>query len=219
MMGFLFFLYAGIEMELFLRNLHKLRSRLNLAPIQIPIAQIPTLKVEFPTSEPSQVDHSAVFQDMESIFKNLKQVDPNDDASRYIVNAAILFIYRDQAILVQEPKGKWMLPGGQRNRPETPWEAAVREFNEETGFYLDTKQLLFAKYFDYRGTNRLKPPHTRIFVVGSRQPFGVYNPATIENQETVDLKYVSVHDLLAGLYDAELRNSNKFSLRFLRKLL
>ena len=56
------------------------------------------------------------------------------------MGAAIAFVdERDRVLLLQRSKavdnaGLWSLPGGHAERGERPWQTAVRETREETGF-------------------------------------------------------------------------------------
>jgi hypothetical protein len=57
-----------------------------------------------------------------------------------IKNASIIVVTGrnyDRVLMVRDRKNKiWMFPGGKIDKEEEPWEAAKREFEEETGFEL-----------------------------------------------------------------------------------
>ncbi|MDB5085869.1 MAG: hypothetical protein JWN30_2755 [Bacilli bacterium] len=49
---------------------------------------------------------------------------------------------KEQVLLLQKPsRGWWVAPGGKVEAGETPYEAVIREFREETGLRLQTPQL------------------------------------------------------------------------------
>jgi 8-oxo-dGTP pyrophosphatase MutT (NUDIX family) len=50
-----------------------------------------------------------------------------------IKNVAIVIKHNSYILFVQNPKGKFMLPGGNIERGEKPWNAIKREWQEETG--------------------------------------------------------------------------------------
>lgn len=57
---------------------------------------------------------------------------------------------------------EWGFPKGRpRNRSETPFECAIREFREETGLYLDHTRPLFEDPYveEFRGSNNVKYRH------------------------------------------------------------
>ncbi|MCE7987712.1 MAG: NUDIX domain-containing protein [Caldilinea sp. CFX5] len=66
-------------------------------------------------------------------------------------------VFRDEAVLVvQDPDGRHILPGGRREADESYSETASREVLEETGWQVTIGPLLGFKHF-YRLTP--KPPH------------------------------------------------------------
>ncbi|WP_397448166.1 NUDIX hydrolase [Pseudomonas sp. NA-150] len=56
----------------------------------------------------------------------------------------------DRILYVRKPKSKWTLPGGKIEIGETPFEAAVRELEEETGLLAD--DLIFLARFEMGDT-------------------------------------------------------------------
>jgi len=55
---------------------------------------------------------------------------------------AIIFDNRDRVLLcLREDLGIWNLPGGGAERGESPWEAVVREVEEETGLEVEVERL------------------------------------------------------------------------------
>ena len=56
---------------------------------------------------------------------------------------AIIFDGRDEALLcLREDLNIWNLPGGRVERGEAPWEAVVREVEEETGLVVHVERLV-----------------------------------------------------------------------------
>jgi hypothetical protein len=127
-----------------------------------------------------------------------------------IKNAAILLFTGknlDRVVMVRDANNKqWMIPGGKidylkkQNRWETPFEAAVREFREETGFRRGNKNKQLDAFL-YNRTNFIKferkyrntgEPHTAIYIGQTKMKFPTYNRNTVKDHETDNLLYVCV---------------------------
>jgi len=189
-------------MDGFQGNINELRARARIENVPLESISLPPI---FDRVTPARIPN------VSDMFKKLSE-DPETQVPT-IKNAAILLLNdNNEVMLVQVTKsGNWTLPGGRIDPYETPWVAALREFMEETTFVLDTTAIQFKKYFDYG-----RSPHTRIYVIGTSQTFGAYDPSKVDREETCALKYVPVRKLLNGDYAAELRRCNTESIRALR---
>ena len=111
-----------------------------------------------------------------------------------IKNACIaLFCINQKQIkiyLIQLKNNLWDLPGGKinRNKKENSFNAALREFKEETGFYLKKNKMYFSSI--KWGT----PPHTRIYYHTSTC-INKLNFKFKPNNETKDGKWFDVNNL------------------------
>jgi 8-oxo-dGTP diphosphatase len=56
-------------------------------------------------------------------------------------NSAFAIIRRGDRVLLVKSEGRWKLPGGRLKPRENPWEAAVREVDEETGLHASIQGL------------------------------------------------------------------------------
>jgi 8-oxo-dGTP pyrophosphatase MutT (NUDIX family) len=66
--------------------------------------------------------------------------------------AAVVVNDQDEILLVRSPRRGWEMPGGQVERGETPYEAALREVLEESG--IEVTILGFAGVFHNVGNDR-----------------------------------------------------------------
>lgn len=109
-------------------------------------------------------------------------------------NAAIIFITpTNRIIMVRDSKNKqWMLPGGERNRGETDFECALREFHEETSCKINTKYITNNNSVIILHRNGST---TRIFIINSTQKFPKYDMTKVHNGETDNLHYISLNSL------------------------
>jgi 8-oxo-dGTP pyrophosphatase MutT (NUDIX family) len=142
-----------------------------------------------------------------------------------VKNAAIVFITpTNRTILVKmalgKDRGKWALPGGQIDPGETPLEAALREFMEETSLTIDQSQITEVQDYHVRGYSTL------IFIIKSTQRFGPYNKRAVKNKETDALVYISIAHLSDLVFHQrpwgdvkELRNFETFRRLFVNKLI
>ena len=114
-----------------------------------------------------------------------------------IKNAAIMLFVNNSAnvVFVKDTNThKWMLPGGKIDATESPWAAAVREFNEETGEKLpaNLKEENFKPY-DYKHNIN----YTRIFIGKTKTNCPIFNEANIHNKETDKLECRLLSDVIA----------------------
>ena len=85
---------------------------------------------------------------------------------------------------------KWMLPGGQIDRGESPIKAMKREFKEETGFSFP--EGLRLEEFNYRN-------HTLIYIGKYNDTFPVFNQSkTKRPYETDMVAYARLDPLING---------------------
>jgi 8-oxo-dGTP pyrophosphatase MutT (NUDIX family) len=114
----------------------------------------------------------------------------------WCVPTVLVYALRDDQVLVmhreQEPNaGLWVAPGGKIEPGESPYETALREFAEETGFEADALQL--------RGVCTLVPFLKQqpwfLFVYVTATFRGTLNPGS----EAGELTWVSLSEYLAEL--------------------
>jgi len=92
-------------------------------------------------------------------------------------------IYKGSTVLVQDLSGKWSLPGGRIDPGETPWKAAAREREEETGSKPPCMTNL--RSYDYHD-------HTRIYI-GHSKKWGTSKFK--KNSEIQSIKIVKLTDI------------------------
>lgn len=110
-------------------------------------------------------------------------------------NAAIFFITNnDQIIFVRDAKDKkWMVPGGGREKHESDFECALREFREETSFNIEPEyfitpiETVLITHRNYKTT--------RLYIIRSNQTFLNYDTNKVLNKETDKLFYLKINDL------------------------
>jgi len=109
-----------------------------------------------------------------------------------IKNACILLTNSIGRILcVQLNNGLWTIPGGKIDKGESPWNAAVREFIEETGNNLpDLREGKVFTSYDYHA-------HTRIYIGNTSTPDLIFNIRNT-NGETLQLAYITPEDIFSG---------------------
>ena len=125
----------------------------------------------------------------------------NDSVDTNIINAVlILHILNGDIIMVKEMSSmSWMLPVASLVQNETPLNAAIRKFNEETSYIIDKSKLqLPIEYHDSIYLNNL----TRFFKVKTTQVFGSIDPNKINNISINKIKlnipnanYFNIHNL------------------------
>jgi len=117
-----------------------------------------------------------------------------------IKNASIIVVTGrnyDRVLMVRgaprtRDQGKWMFPGGKIDRGEEPWEAAKREFEEETGFELPrlNGDNATGKLYEFIRTHRNKnKTQTKIFLGFASHSdrndlHNEYNQRKVKNNET-----------------------------------
>jgi 8-oxo-dGTP pyrophosphatase MutT (NUDIX family) len=112
----------------------------------------------------------------------------------------LLFTESDQVMLVKSTQdNKWMSPGGHIDGDETPLDAMIREFKEETGFDLPKTQTL--KSYDYN-------KHTRIYYGVASHQFPKFEiTKTKKPYEVSEIKYVLYKDIFDYDLKTYVRNS------------
>lgn len=109
-------------------------------------------------------------------------------------NAAIIFITPTNRVLLvrSSGSGKWGVPGGKRERRESDFECALREFREETGFVINpvefTSPVISRIRFHRNGSK------TNIFIIRSSQRFPDFDPK-LGDGEIEALHYLDLDDL------------------------
>jgi len=104
-------------------------------------------------------------------------------------NAAVIFIINDRIIFVRDAKDKkWMVPGGGREKLESDFECALREFREETSFNIEPEYFInpivtvLLRHRNYKTT--------RLYIIHSNQIFLNYDTNKVLNKETDKLFYL-----------------------------
>ena len=115
-------------------------------------------------------------------------------------NSAIVLKKNNKILLLKERRGYWVTPGGGRNRGERPWDAAKREYKEETNN--DLPYCYTIERFDFLRYN------TNIYVCQTNRSV-FYS----QNNETYKAKWVSVSDIVNDTHNTlNIRRSNKATL-------
>lgn len=83
----------------------------------------------------------------------LHSAPPSDE---FITSVRAVVLRGDTVLVVQDPDGRHILPGGRREAGESYTETAIREVLEETGWQVTIGPLLGVRHFDYLTP---KPPH------------------------------------------------------------
>lgn len=83
------------------------------------------------------------------LFAETVYLDPPKDFRKHIEVAACFYEYDGKVLFLlrnpNKPQGStWGIPGGKIDKGETPKQAVVREFYEETGLTLDSDHLQYA---------------------------------------------------------------------------
>jgi 8-oxo-dGTP pyrophosphatase MutT (NUDIX family) len=110
-------------------------------------------------------------------------------------NAAVIFITsNDRIIFVRDAKDKkWMVPGGCREKSESDFECALREFREETSFNIEPE--FFIKPVESILLTHRNYKTTRLYIIHSNQTFLNYDTNKVLNKETDKLFYLKIDDL------------------------
>lgn len=116
-------------------------------------------------------------------------------------NASILFINnKNQVLLVRIKSSKlWSLPGGKKDADETDFDAASREFTEETTFDIVDRDIYKKRAFFYGKNSK----HTMVYVCNTNQIFDLveYDPKQVKDNETDSINYINMHDLRDVVYN------------------
>lgn len=126
----------------------------------------------------------------------------NDLTGGTIKNVAIVIKKNDKILFVREKnkKSSLMLPGGQINSGERPWDAIKREWGEETGIKFPTQRQanIVDEPFNYHG-------HTLIFFGNSNEETSFYSfnkDRILKPGETVGIEWKT--------YDYVVRHTDEF---------
>lgn len=96
----------------------------------------------------------------------------------------ILMVYIEQAT-----RKFWTLPGGGIEEGETPEQACIREFKEETGLNVESERFLF----EYVSQRTNKTSKTSCFLLRIKDDYNNlklgYDPEKLDNQELKDIKW------------------------------
>ncbi|MBI4146010.1 NUDIX domain-containing protein [Candidatus Woesearchaeota archaeon] len=126
-------------------------------------------------------------------MKNQQKVD---------LTAAGCAVYENKVLLLHHAKlDKWLFPGGHIEINETPDEAVVREFFEETGL-----KFIFKQHANYPPCNdEIKrcaiPLHANLHSVGDHDHYGLFYLGTVEhpnfvrNNESKDIKWYTEEEI------------------------
>jgi 8-oxo-dGTP pyrophosphatase MutT (NUDIX family) len=105
--------------------------------------------------------------------------------------AVIIITTSNRILLVRDVKNKhWMLPGGKIDRNEFSFDAALREFKEETSFKLDMANVISKNNYLFNKNGKL----TIIYIINSTQQFPAFD-ITKTNGETDMVEYKKLDDI------------------------
>jgi 8-oxo-dGTP pyrophosphatase MutT (NUDIX family) len=117
---------------------------------------------------------------------------PNKPSSASIV----LITPSNRILLVRDIKNKhWMTPGGKINRNEFSFDAALREFQEETSFRLDLSKIISKNNYAFNKRGKT----TMIYIIKSTQFFPAFN-INKTNFETDMVEYKKLDDIKKYLF-------------------
>jgi mutator protein MutT len=68
--------------------------------------------------------------------------------SKLPISVKGVLLVEDKAVLLQNGRGEWELPGGRLDEGETPTQALVREFREELAIEVEPVELLDSYVFE-----------------------------------------------------------------------
>jgi 8-oxo-dGTP pyrophosphatase MutT (NUDIX family) len=131
-----------------------------------------------------------------------------------IKNASIIVVTGrnyDRVLMVRDKKNlQWMFPGGKIDRNETPWQAAKREFREETGFDLPHLEGDSNGLYEYIRSHR-NGTQTKIYLgfmpfLDREKLHEKYKPNLVKNGET-DKAYSVCFSSLVGYWFSDWRSS------------
>lgn len=95
--------------------------------------------------------------------------------------------------LVVSKDNKLMTIGGNIDKGETPWQAFVREFKEETGNTLDQEKVSNLQAVDFTWQNETR---TRMYAFEvPKLPYLEYDQSKVKDEETIDMVAYVVDDL------------------------
>lgn len=101
----------------------------------------------------------------------------------------ILMVYIEQAT-----RKFWTLPGGGIEEGETPEQACIREFKEETGLNVESERFLF----EYVSQRTNKTSKTSCFLLRIKDDYNNlklgYDPEKLDNQELKDIKWQTMRE-------------------------
>lgn len=152
----------------------------------------------------------------------------SDNVNTGIKNAFLILHLRQNNKIISvkstTKKKQWMMPGGKIDGNETPLDAALREFNEETGFIIDRRKLEVP--FKYLTRTHSRGDKTTIYYIRTTQTeteFGTYDKSKIRNQETDALEYISVDEIIRHMVNNtshfDIINLHTFCLLFYHNIL
>jgi len=105
--------------------------------------------------------------------------------------AVIIITSSNRILLVRDIKNKhWMLPGGKIDRNEFSYDAALREFEEETSFKLNLANITSKNNYLFNKKGKL----TIIYIINSTQQFPAFD-ITKTNGETDMVEYKKLDDI------------------------